>query len=225
MKIPIIKIPKISKIETKRQKMAIFAVSIFFLGAVGAGAYFYSKSESGSVKNGNFFGGPGQGQELNLPERDADIYGIIDSVQGNQVTLLKLDASSMPQMDKGGEQGARPSGTNGDVNSQSRTKNMNSGEGGQNRQNGMGGENSGTRQRTVNGNSMISELKKKSTGTETITVPVGIVMYKNAGMGQWSDATISDLSSNTMVKVWISRGENGMSVAEAVQIMGGGSQK
>lgn len=214
---------KIPKLETKKQKIVAASTAVLMVSAVGVGAYLYSQKAAGFGfnKGENQLNMP-EKQDLNLPDRDADIMGIVESVKGNQVTVLKLDASSMPQMnrdDESGNSGENASGGSGQKRERL-SREMPQGE----RPTGTSADGASA-QRPTGGASdtMISELKAKSTGTEIITVPVGITMYKESGMGQWSGATLTDLSANSMVTIWLNSSAEGENVAEALQIgMGGG---
>lgn len=208
---------KIIKLETKKQKTIAGLAVVLGVSAIGGGAYLYSQkvAEGGLGIGKNLQQGP-EDQDLNLPDRDSDIMGIVESVKGNQITVLKLDSSSMPQVNKdeaSGDNVQKKERPSGDMPQGERPTGAPA--------NGASG------QRPTGGASdtMISELKAKSIGTETITVPVGIAIYKESGMGQWKEATIADITANTMVTIWLNQdvAEGGSSIAQAVKIgMGGG---
>lgn len=214
---------KIPKLETKKQKIVAVSAAVVMIGVVGAGAYLYSqKVAGGGLNKGEDQLNMPEKQDLSLPDRDADIMGIVESVKGNQITVLKLDASSMPQMNRDDESEGVGENTS---NSSSQKRERPSGEMPQGERPTGTSTDGSSAQRPTGGASdtMISELKAKSTGTEIITVPVGITMYKESGMGQWSGATLTDLSANSMVTIWLNSSVEGESVAEALQIgMGGG---
>jgi hypothetical protein len=201
-----------NKISGKSKKI-IFILLIVFV--VGVAAWIY-KFQNSMISSDSGRGGAVRSENVNSelasePDRDADIYGMITSIKGNKITILKFDPSTMPgakasdssseeeasenaislgqtsSMPGGGGQGGPPSG------------------GGFSREGGFGGSSSTTRQ------TKLEELKTTSIGTETIEVPVGISIIDKttATVGQVATeaGSFKDLSSDTMVVIWLEEGD------------------
>lgn len=151
------------------------------------------------------------------PDRDADIYGMITSVKGNQITILKFDPSTMPgaKKDSSSEQepteenalslgtsstmpaGGPPSG--GGMPNRPSSGSSKSGSSG-----GPGGGFGGSSSTRAD---KLEELKSTSIGTETIVVPVGIpVLVKSTGADGQDSAeagNLTDLTSDTVIMLWL----------------------
>lgn len=230
--------------NTKKRNMAIAAGAVLFIGCVGGFLYL-------SGKGGDLFRPAAGGSQQNnttptgikRPESNPDIMGIVESVSGNEVKILKLDSSSMPGMNRNNNSGngrSRNSSGTGSGTGSERPQGNWQGE------QGRTGSGSGSAARTA----MLAELKKKSTGEETVIVPVGIQMIKMGGgqknisnnqnnsndsnnsdnsnnqgganrppMGEETEATISDLAADKMVMIWLNSKVTDRKVAEFVSIM------
>lgn len=146
--------------------------------------------------------------------RDADIYGMIVSVEGNRITVLKFDPSTMPgakqsqaQATETQSENAISLGTTSGI--PGAPSGMPSGMPGE--RGGFGGSGSTTR------SAKLEELKKISIGTATITVPIGIPIAVSAEGGMEA-GTLKDLTSDTVVVLWI--GDASTQTAEYVQVTG-----
>jgi len=178
------------------------------------------------------------------PDNDPDIIGIVQSMKGNKATILLLEASALDGIDLGSastvpvEGGAAggPMGGDGEI-----TMPENMGDFENMRQSGempadmpdrgempsgempSGGRSGGQGGNAASSNidsETLSELKAKSTGEVTITIPVGIQMIMTS-----NDSTSGPLvqftgvSANSVVKIWLNSEVDG-SVAEFVSILG-----
>lgn len=241
---------KLKEAAKNNRKKIVIGGAVIFIGC--AGAYMYMSKQGGGAST-NSTQGQVQGQEtasstdIKRPDRDPDIMGIVESVNGNEIKILKLDASSMPGANKSGNGSGQNSGANG--SSQNADKgNMqppaDMAQGAQRQSGSTSGKNMQSE--------MLAELKKKSTGEETVVVPVGIQMLKmgggqpaaggnrpsgnnndtgsgnakpngdNAGNKQQGggevEATISDITANKMVMIWLNADVTDRKVAEFVSI-------
>lgn len=140
----------------------------------------------------------------NEPDRDADIYGMITSIKGNKITILKFDPSTMPGSKTSGSSSEDEASENVISLGQSSSMPSGGGQGGPpsgggfGREGGIGGSGSTTRQ------TKLEELKATSIGTETIEVPVGIsIIDKSTAQVTFEAGSFKDLSSDTMVVIWL----------------------
>ena len=172
-------------------KKSIFLVfllifSISFLAAC-------SKSQEQNNREGNGFRRPDFGQ----PERQADISGLVKSITGNEVTILKVERPQMQNSDQGKE---------GDEN---KSAQLSLGTGSSGRMPGMKG--GGTRDRNMDEDmqvQMLERMKEVSTGEETVMIPVGIQMLKMERNNKEKEpeafeATLSDIKTDAMINVWL----------------------
>lgn len=175
------------------------------------------KNASGEDFRGSQMRRPDFGQ----PDRAPDIRGLVKSIVGNEVTVLKLDmgartASSTPD-NKSGESGA--GSTTGAAAKLSlggtspRTERM----GGFGGPGGPGEQDSETRAQ------MLAKLKEMSTGEEKIIIPVGIKMMKpssdaSTGKREMVEATLADVTSDKNITVWLNSSISDKKVADFVLI-------
>lgn len=150
------------------------------------------------------------------PARDADVYGMITAVRGNQITVLEFDPSTVSGAEEnavGGEQetvareNAISLGTGSAMPGMGRSGGMPSGGPG-----GFGNATATTR------SSKLDELKKTSIGTRTITVPVGITIALKGSRADAQATTesgvLTDLTSDTMVVIWLADDEEASASAD-----------
>jgi hypothetical protein len=153
--------------------------------------------------------------DFGQPEAKPDVNGVVKSITGNEVVILKVEmgqgfknASSTP------------------ANTQNKTTSLNlgaaagvSGAGGgpgmgQRRQ---GGGTATSEERAQ----MMARIKEMSTGEEVITIPVGIKMLKRSsetGSREMVEATLSDITSDKMLMVWLNKDVTEKQVASFVLI-------
>lgn len=156
--------------------------------------------------------------DFGQPDRPADLRGVVTSIVGNEVTVLKIALNS----------GRRASSTPGNANNSSTTSNTPSFSlGGGAVRGGAGGADGGpggfVRGGTgaaagrpggpggfgVGGNTdratMIANLKAMSTGQEKIIIPVGIRMLKvdtSNNTRTMVEATLADITADKSITVW-----------------------
>jgi hypothetical protein len=154
--------------------------------------------------------------DFGQPERQPDVSGIVKTVTGNEVTILKLEFP-------GGARGIA-STTESGGNSEQKKVSLNL-SGGQRMGGGpgmMGGRNSRT-QNVDSEAEMLEKMKEMSTGEETIVIPVGVKMLKsdsenNLKQPQMIEANIGDLAVNKMLRVWLDESATDKKVASFVMI-------
>lgn len=226
-------IDKIRQISLKSKKIIVI-LTVLSIG-VGLSWYLLWGEKSANSRRGGAAVSENEGSNLpSEPDRDADIYGMITSVKGNQITILKFDPSTMPGAKKNTDS-KEDAATEENAISLGQTD-MASGPGGGRMPSGgvmpsrpsgtstggpfdsaAGGGESTTRE------SKLEELKANSIGTETITVPVGIPISIRSDAAASSEAgNLTDLTSDTMVVLWlkIAGSDTTQSVAEFINVTG-----
>ncbi|MFA7170779.1 MAG: hypothetical protein WC180_02200 [Candidatus Paceibacterota bacterium] len=223
-----------------KKKIAIIAAVVVVGGAVAV----LSSSKSSDLLS--FFSGDKNSSgavesqtDIKRPDREADIVGFVESIKGNEVTILKMDMSQMPGADRTGS-GSDASDA-GDSDTEAKVSlGQDSGTGMQRPEGGQGGgpENKSGSDATGDTSAraeMMAELKKNSTGTEVVTIPVGILMSKrdttaqkdSASSGSKTrgdvaevEASLSDIVVDQMVTIWLNQDVTDRNVAEFVSITG-----
>lgn len=178
-----------------KKKNFIVAVVIFVILAV---TFYISKDYARGLIFGQTSGQNKTALSSELvsePNQNADIYGMITSVDGNKITILKFDPSTMPGAKQ--SQSSDQQSDNGNAISLGQTSSQGGPPGGFSKSGGgpggFGGGNSSTRQ------DKLEELKATSIGTETIEVPVGIPINVQAESGN-----LKSLTSDVIVTIWLS---------------------
>ena len=202
------------------KKKAIIAGAVVVAGC--AGIYLYASGGNGGVTGRPAGMADRGGTEemrnmagIKQPETDADVIGLISEIQGNKITILKLDAADVVGMG-----GGRPAGSasGAGAGTGGRPAGEKSGSGERQRPQGMpsGVMPSGGQAADGAESSRIKELKKKSLGEEVVTVPVGIQML-SAGM---TESAFTDLKEDSLVMIWLNPDITDGKVARFVNIMG-----
>ena len=157
--------------------------------------------------------------DFGQPDRKPDIMGIVKSITGNQVTILKIDR---PTRGVGGQDSATST-------DQKRPATLSLGGatgGGQGGGGGfMGGSGRGGND-GVNGAVdhavLLENLKKQSTGEAILTIPVGIKMLisdpadTTSNPPKMIEATLADVKADKMLNIWLNQEVKDQSVAEFV---------
>jgi hypothetical protein len=216
----------------KNKKIFIF-IMIFLLGGV-VFAYLLQEGFSGIfAKNTTSVNSQKQNSHgVNVPTRDADIVGMIESINGNKITILKFDPSNMPEYKEKGAATQKTASKSGNAISLGTSSSGMPGAGappaGFVRSSGSsGGSGSlpGGGSSSTNRSTIMAELKKSSIGTETITVPIGIPILKKSTVGsdgqpQQEQEVFTDLTSDTVVNVWLKKTGENDSAAEFISVTG-----
>lgn len=159
--------------------------------------------------------------DFGQPDREADIQGVVKSVAGNEVAVLKVEmkggrgqnASSTPEGDNASNTRQRPA-----VSLSGARGGMPAGAGGGAGGPGMPGG-SGTSDRAA----MLERIKAMSTGEETIVIPVGIKMLKSdidnsTNKRTMVEASLGDIVSDKSITIWLNAAVTDKKVAEFVLI-------
>ncbi len=146
--------------------------------------------------------------DFGQPERTPDVRGIVKSVVGNEVTILKIDrqlgnrnASSTT------EQANNGSATKTSAVSLTGIAGGAGGGVGGGRMMGAGGPGGPGEQTSETRAQMLAKLKEMSTGEEKIIIPVGIRMLKmdtSNDARTMVEATLADITADKNVVIWIS---------------------
>ena len=183
--------------------LAVFFAILPLLTACGS---------QGEAVNGNSWSA--KQPDFGQPERQADISGIVKSVVGNEITVIKME---------------RPEGfsdlSSGENNTQNQSEGTAVSLGGIGVGPGMGGERPGG-DREGGGfdeSQMLERIKEMGAGEETITVPVGIQMLKmdttdTGNQTGMVEATLSDIVADKMIMIWLDESITDRSVASFVVI-------
>lgn len=184
------------------KKILIASVSFLALTLVLTGCAKSSQTAKNAGNNDASRSGRMRQPDFGQPDRAPDVRGIVKSVVGNEVTVLKIDmpaggfqASSTPRQENGAENNParNAAGLAGPV-------------GGGMMPGGAGGPGEQT---TESRAQMLARLKELSTGEEKIIIPVGIQMLKmdtSDGKRTMVEATLADITADKNLTVWLSSG-------------------
>lgn len=205
----------IVKTSAKHKKIA----AVLALCLVAAGGLAYLRARQDTSATPDFSGAAfssGDGSLAAEPDREADIYGMVTSIKGNQITIMKFDPATMPGAKKSGSGAGSEEEAVSENAISLGTSNAMSGPGGKQggppSGGGMPGDRGGggsSSAATTTRESKLEELKADSIGTETVTVPVGIPILVQSSSANNSEAavmemgTIRDLTSDTVVILWL----------------------
>lgn len=171
------------------------------------------------------------------PDREPDMMGIITSVIGNEVTIMKLDASKMQFSRPATDQGERQSGTEANSAGLNPSAALGNAGAGMARGTGMGpgigmgmrpggeGGSSGSFDRDAmqaQRNKMLEEMKKNSLGSEKVIIPVGIPLLRGGRPGQEAQVAFSEIKKDGLITLWLNQEITDKTVAEFAVLMGGG---
>lgn len=193
--------------------LTTFVIALFALTACSS-EQSVGVDEKKDVVSGDF-----RRPDFGQPQKTPDIQGLVSSIVGNEVTILKIERG---QVNDGG---ADEEIQNEDDNSQSgKTITMGTGS--------MPGMDRGGR--GIGGNrpdmdedmqdQMLEKIKAMSTEEETVLIPVGIQMLKPNTVSDTEEesileASLEDIEKNTMLQIWLNEDITDRKVAEFVLIM------
>lgn len=211
-----------------RLSLALLAVFLILAGCGKTASNSTDKTGNSDSANKakNAQGGGQRMPDFGQPQRPADIRGIVKSIVGNEVDILKVDLG----------QGRRASSTTNGTDSGSSTRSAitlslggNGGEaavrgnGGGGRPGGFGGPGGPDSQTATSRATMLAELKKLSTGEDKVVIPVGIQMLKSsvnasAKKREMVEASLSDITPDKTITIWLNTQVTDKKVAEFVLI-------
>lgn len=173
--------------------------------------FILTACDKGQLQN-NYKTMPERGvPDFSQPEEKADIMGVVKSVMGNEVTVLKIKRPESNLEDKM-ETREKDQSANKSV-SFSANSSANS-----RRMPGMG--KSGIT--SDNKDEMIEMIKKMSTGEESVTVPIGIQMLKTEesekGTPKILEANLNDIKANKMINIWLNKDVSDQRIASFILI-------
>lgn len=200
-----------------RKKIFLVALICFLPLAISACSNSKQLSQNANQKNNdnslpNNFRRPDFGE----PEKEADVRGVVKSVTGNEVVILKME------MGAGKSLNGTSTGTVSNEAIQSPAVSLTGGaipsQGGRMMAGGPGGF-----REDDNRASLVEALKEMSSGEETIFIPVGIRMLKldnnsDSGKKEMVEATLEDVKADKMITVWFNESISDRQVAEFVVI-------
>lgn len=177
--------------------------------------------------NNNPAPGTNRRPDYGQPKTQPEIRGLVKSVIGNEVIILKIDrpqgATSTATSTASGTKTPILSLTGGTGDTGGRPAGGFAGGG--NRpggQGGLGGPGGGTNTATDR-TAMLERMKAMSTGEEKVIIPVGIQMLKsdssNTGKQRsMVEATISDITADKSLTIWLDASVSDKKVASFVMI-------
>lgn len=146
--------------------------------------------------------------DFERPEEKADISGIVKTIIGNEVTILKIERPKISRDEN--DENIDVEKDESEREQESRTG------GGMGMGGGMGGRlNTGTEDEESA--ERLEMLKSMSTGEEKVTIPIGIKMLKSAN-GEATIATLDDITKNQMLMIWIDETITDKNIATFVMI-------
>jgi hypothetical protein len=157
--------------------------------------------------------------DFGQPDRAADVRGLVKSIVGNEVDVLKVDmpgrqassttATGTDKIDKGASVSLTATGA------------PTGGRGGMGFAGGPGGPSGAGEQTADSRAKMLEALKAMSSGEEKVVIPVGIKMLKSSsenGSREMVEANLSDITADKMITVWLNQSVTDKKVAEFVLI-------
>lgn len=151
--------------------------------------------------------------DFGQPDKEPDIRGLVKSITGNEVTILKVDLRG------GFKQGTSTLDRAPSSSPSSPILSTGSGP-----RDGFGPGAGRNREGDSNRRAeMLARIKEMSTGEEKITIPVGIRMLKPEAASNNRDrnmveASLSDISADKTITVWLNSAISDSKVAEFVLI-------
>jgi len=188
----------------------IIAIILLFSAAI-------SLTACGSGQTTANIGKDSRRPDFGQPEREADISGIVESITGNEITVLKMESPN-----KENQENTEKNADNNEADGQSR--NLGTAFSGTVGGPAMGG---GMRNRSQMDSEqqaqMLARLKEMGAGEETIIIPVGIQMLKPDGSDDqeqmsMSEAALSDITADKMISVWLDESITEKNIATFVLI-------
>ena len=215
------------KILTVSTSFLVFAALLFVLTGCSKNSQTPNQTQVPSNDQPATAGKPGRMRmpDFGQPNRQADIRGVVKSIVGNSVTVLKIDMGSFRQGGQGGATSSTSTDKTAPAISLSGTTTGSRGGNGGGRmggggfggQGGPGGQTAETRAQ------MLEKLKAMSTGEETVIIPVGIQMLKpstDAATNKRTmvEATLDDITSDKTITIWLNTAVTDKKVADFVLI-------
>lgn len=142
--------------------------------------------------------------DFERPEEEPSLSGLVQNIVGNEVSILEVDRGNRDMS----------AGSDEDQDDSAPVATLGTGTGG-----GMGpgaGMNGGQRP-DMDEDQRLEMLKSMATGEKKVIIPVGIKMLKNED-GEMVEASLLDVSANSMLMIWLNDDIEDRNVAEFVII-------
>ena len=146
------------------------------------------------------------------PQNAPDLSGLIKSIIGNEVTILKMEMNNPDRINSKknseieSEVESKPKALTGTTN----TKGIGMGMGGRQRPEGMD-ENTKL--------AMLDRMKEMSSGEEIVIIPVGIQMLKmDSETRSMVNADLTDVEVDSMISIWLNKDISDRNIAQFVLI-------
>lgn len=157
--------------------------------------------------------------DFGQPERPADIRGVVKSVVSNEVSILKIDPTSLRQQASSSPE----SKTTQDATKTGANISLGFGAGGRIMAGGPPGGSTGARpgDGSEGRAQMLAKLKELSTGEDKVIIPVGIKMLKFDRSNKQKtavEASLVDISTDKSLTIWLNPAITDKKVAEFVLI-------
>jgi len=189
------------------KKITIFLALFLFL--IILTACKSSNNLESSKETGNKFDQNFKRPDFGQPEEEVDIRGIISSITGNEIKILKIERSQFSREENKDNKSTKSLSMSSSASTPR-----------------MGGGMRGNRQSMSQDDrdQMIERIKKMATGEETVLIPVGIQMLKpdtdNSEEDQKTmvEASLEDIKKDIMVQIWLNKDITDRKVAKFVLI-------
>lgn len=164
----------------------------------------------------------GRMPDFGQPERVADLRGVVTTVVGNEVTVLKI---ALNQERRASSTESNTGSSTSEAPALSLNGSVNNIRGSQGNFGGPGGPGGGPGQgdpSATNRTTMLANLKAMSTGQEKIIIPVGIKMMKSeidaTGKRTMIEASLTDVIADKMITVWLNTSVTDKKIADFILI-------
>ncbi|MCK4919078.1 MAG: hypothetical protein KAS01_01695 [Candidatus Pacebacteria bacterium] len=155
----------------------------------------YVWQNSNRQNENNKISGNNRFADFERPEEKVDISGIVKTVIGNEVTVLKIERRAFAE-NNNTEEGDE------NIDNQKEQRPASGTGGGMGMGMGMGGAQLNTETNDVDIAARLEILKSMSTEEEKVIIPVGVKMLKNEN-GEMIEATLNDITKDKMLMIWI----------------------
>jgi hypothetical protein len=181
----------------KKNKIIIISIisAVLVLGVAGGIYAIIKHNQSPLGPGGMAFSGKRRQPDFGQPDRQPDVRGVVKSIVGNEITILKIDLPSR-------NSSSTPDNT---ATKEKTAVNLTGSAPMAGGPSGMGGrpgeDNTDTRAQ------MLAKLKAMSTGEEKIIIPIGIQMLKfdtTSGQREPVEATLADITADKNITIWTS---------------------
>jgi hypothetical protein len=205
----------------KKTVLSSFLLIGFSLALTGCGSQVNNPADnSSSTSQSNKAPQAGSGRanrnmpDFGQPKSEPDVRGIIKTITGNEVVVLKIDIQRRNATSTDAAGAASRTGT-------ARASISLSGGMPAGGPTGMGGRPGGEGVSETDRAEMLKKLKEMSTGEEKVVIPVGIKMLKSSssnGKREMVEATLADLAADKNITIWMNKSVTDRKVAEFVLI-------